>query len=35
MAQELRQYRTLQGPEDADPGEEYFRETETGFERYV
>ena len=33
--QELRQYRIHERPQDADSGEEYFRETENGLARYV
>jgi hypothetical protein len=33
--QELRQYRIHEQPQDADSGEEYFRETENGLARYV
>ena len=31
----LKQYRVLSSPEDAESGEEYFRETEFGWARYV
>lgn len=35
VAQTLRQYSVLQDAQDADSGEEYFRETEVGLARYV
>ena len=35
IAQQICQYRVLRGPEEADSGEEYFKETEIGLARYV